>query len=89
MIVNLKNSAIRIFEKRYVIHIMLIVITILLSILVWINRYSYVLGEQREAWRINNFTGKGCALDAYIDRELSLSSNNLIKDFTRCIKVKE
>lgn len=88
-LITIKNSTIGIFEKRYFIHVMLVVITILLSIFVWINRYSYALGEQGEAWRINNLTGKGCALDTYIDRELSFSSNKLVKDFTNCLKVKE
>lgn len=70
---------------------MLLIIVILLLVLVWLNRYSYVLGINTEegnsvweAYKINNFTGIGCHVRAKPD----FNSNKIYQNFTECTEIK-
>lgn len=79
----------KVFQYRFYKEIVLLIILFLLLILVWLNRYSYSASVDTNGvigWKINNFTGKACALQLSGNTELT-KGGNLIYDFADCLKI--
>lgn len=81
------------FASKYFREVLLLILVLMVAMLIWQSRYSYVFAlnteedgsDVREVYRINNITGKGCMLDS---TELSYENNNINIDLTKCIKMK-
>lgn len=80
-----------VLDKKYFTKTMLLIIAFLLLVLIWLNRYSYSASvdshDEVAGWRINNFTGVGCALSMKFETMPGIKTYKVIYDFSNCIKI--
>ncbi|KKR80048.1 MAG: hypothetical protein UU25_C0002G0011 [Microgenomates group bacterium GW2011_GWB1_40_9] len=89
---TIKKTVVFIFSMKFFKEYMLVLISLFLFFLIWLNRYTYIYGMNTEAdgnnvseiWRISNLTSEGCL----IKEDIRFKADKILRNFSTCVKLK-